>query len=157
MKWKQRAAQKTASTTIVNEAEPLLQTNLDAYLSSNRTQAEQAQSIQNFYDVWNVVLQNCNDPALGSAGERCISERQEGGIAPWGKNWFERYLDPIRNDTQVNPDPNVVTDPATGNLMTTGTGFLGPESGIIPGVSDMALLIGGGLVLLLVMSVGGEK
>lgn len=157
MKFRQTGQQKVAATNIVNKVEPMLQQNRDAYLASNHTQSEQAQSMANFNTLWAIVVSKCSDPALGDAGRRCISERQEGGQAPWGKNWFQMYLDPIRNDPQVNPDPNVVTDPATGNLTKTGTGFLEPESGVIPGVSNMALLIGGGLVLLLVTGMGGDS
>ncbi len=162
MKFRQTGQQKVAATNIVNKVEPMLQQNRDAYLDSNHTQLEQAQSVENFNSLWQIVVSKCSDPVLGDAGRRCISERQEGGAAPWGKNWFQMYLDPIRNDPQVNPDPNVVTDPATGNLVSTGgtglsVGRLGPESGIIPGVSNMVLLVGGGLVVLLVMGVGGSE
>ena len=158
---KTRNRQKTASTTVVNDVEPMLKQNLDAYLGSNRTQSEQAASVENFYMLWNVVVESCSDPLLGSAGERCISEREEGASPPWGPNWFQLYLDPIRNDPNVIQDPGVMTDPATGKLVGGGGGDgifggfnLGPE--MIPGVSNVVLLGGAAVALLLIMGTGGD-
>ena len=160
MKFRQTGQQKVAATNIVNEVEPLLRRNRDAYLASNRTQSEQAQSMENFNSLWSIVVSKCSDPALGSAGERCITERQEGARPPWGPNWFQLYFDPIRNDPNVIQDPGVTTDPATGKLVGGGGdgifgGFnLGPE--MIPGVSNVVLLGGAAVALLLVMGTGGD-
>lgn len=101
-----RGAQKEAATRIVNELEPKIQENLQAYLDSPRTPQAQAQALANFDAMWNAVLQACGDNSLGAAGTRCISERQAGGVAPWcntpdkrGCDWFTLYRDPIANDT----------------------------------------------------------
>lgn len=101
-----RGAQKEAATAIVNQIEPQMQANLAAYMDSPRTAEAQAQALANFDAMWSAVLQACSDKSLGDAGKRCISERQQGGIAPWcttpdkrGCDWFVRYRDPIAQDT----------------------------------------------------------
>lgn len=165
--FKRVGQQKVAATDIVNAVEPYMQQNLAAYLASNRTQSENAASQDNFRTLWDIVVQKCSDPSLGSAGERCINERREGGVAPWGRNWFQMYLDPIRNDSNVISDPNIVTDPATGQPVhasqLTGSAspldsLLGPKE-IIPGVSNTLLLAGAALaaVFLLIPGGGGGK
>jgi len=83
--FKKRGAQKVAATEVVNEAEPILQQNLAAWQNSEKYQSQQEFAIANFYDVWVNVERFCGNPKLGSAGERCISERQEGGESPSGE------------------------------------------------------------------------
>jgi hypothetical protein len=147
-RWRKNQQQKVASTQVVNEAEPYLQQNLAAYLASSRTTSEQQQALQNFYTIWNQVVARCNEVG-GSAGERCIEDRQEGSNPPWGgENWFERYLDPIRQDPNVVPDAQArertVVDPATGEY----TVIPGPSGGqqldvpLIGQVPSWALAIG---------------
>ena len=75
-------AQKTAATKIVDEVGPQMKANLDAYMNGPRTRSSQRQALYNFDALWQLILDNCGQPALGSAGERCISA-QRGGIAPW--------------------------------------------------------------------------
>lgn len=102
-----RNAQKSLATRIVNEVEPQLDTNVRAYFEGPRTQSSQQQAIANFWQGWSLVEQGCSDPQLGSAGRRCISERERGGVAPWcptgtGCDWFTLYLDPIEQDAAVS-------------------------------------------------------
>lgn len=113
-----RNAQKTAATKIVNDVEPQLRANVEGYLSGPRTVSSQRQAIANFNAGWQLVLDNCGQSSLGSAGQRCISERQRGGTAPWcptpshtGCDWFALYLDPIANDTpNADPVSNAVSE-----------------------------------------------
>lgn len=126
--WKARKGpyQKVATTQIVNEAEPILQENLKAYMEGPRTFEAQAWALQNFDDVWSQVLALCGDPKMGKPGERCISERQRGGSAPWcptgtGCDWFVLYRDPIAQDPDVRPAP-APESPAGGLARILGGG-----------------------------------
>ena len=107
-----------------NQAEPLLQQNIQAYFSNPapRSQSQQNAALANFDAVWARLVQMCSDPSTGNAGKRCISDRQSGACtwkqsasspllaypgepqagACW--NWFSGYRDPIADD------PNVVAD-----------------------------------------------
>lgn len=137
------------SSDEANKIEPLLQQNLNAYLSSPRTAQDQAAALQNFDAAWGALVQFCSNPQLGDAGKNCIADRQSGSCkwrddsgACW--NWFTGYRDPIANDV-VNPSPvgsGAVTD------------LLSNLSGSIAGISPV-LLIGGGLILILALG-GGE-
>ncbi len=63
------------------------------------------------------LAEMCGNPALGAAGQRCISERLiEGGTAPWcptpdhrGCDWITVLRNPIANDAGVVPDPPTST------------------------------------------------
>lgn len=102
--------QKTATTAIVNDIEPQLAANVQAYLDGPRTAESQAQAIENFKAGWQAVLDNCGDPSMGKPGQNCIAERQEGARPQWDgcrdepggcKNWFELYLYPIQQNPPV--------------------------------------------------------
>lgn len=155
-KWREGVARRAASTQIVNEAEPYLQQNVAQYLSSPRTESDQAQAVQNFYAVWNQVVEKCNQVG-GNAGAACINDRKEGAITPWGgPNWFERYLDPIRDDPDVQPNAqpgtSVVYDEASGQYVTVQSGLSLPGFGNMP---SWALAIGVAAVGF--MMFGGSK
>lgn len=120
------------ATNIANQAEPILDQNLTTYLSAPVHYASlQAAALNNFQTTWNGLVSACSNPQLGSAGQACISDRQQGGChykaspggwvqqngvwvyTPWGPegsgsscwNWFVGYHDPIANDPTVVPDP----------------------------------------------------
>lgn len=161
-RFKRTGKQKVMSTQIVNKVEPYLQQNLDAYLSSNRTQSENAQAQQNFYDLWNIVVEKCSDPRLGDAGRRCTEDRQEGATPPWGgRNWFERYLDPVRNDPNVTTDPigsgsgtQVIVDPVTGERRII-QGSRG--GGVLFGLDPKVLMLGAAGLAAVLLVGGGDK
>jgi len=119
------------ATSIVNQAGPILLQNLQAYLSASvRTASLQAAALNNFTTTWNAIVAACGNPSLGTAGQNCISQRQQGacayhtspggwqqtngvwtyvypgangsGTACW--NFFVGYHDPIANDPDVQPD-----------------------------------------------------
>ena len=109
--FKRRGAQKVAATQIVEEGSRLLQQNLDAWNSSSKTVAEQQTVLQNFDQVWSEIVAACQNEELGSAGERCISERQQGSTAQCYINgvlgncdFFAKFRDPIANDPNVRPE-----------------------------------------------------
>ena len=110
------------------------------------TASMQAAAINNFNTVWTALTRACGNPALQTAGQNCISQRQQGacayhtspggwqmesgtwnyvypgangsGTACW--NWFIGYLDPIQNDPDVVSD-SVVTSSAVSTSGTTST------------------------------------
>jgi hypothetical protein len=94
--------QKRITTEIVNELEPLLRHNLEAYLSGPRTRASQAAALKNFDDAWAWLAsaEACGNPDLGNPGKACIADRSRGG--KW--DWFSYYRDPIANDPEVEED-----------------------------------------------------
>jgi hypothetical protein len=176
--------QRTETTAMANQAEPLLQKNLAAYLSEPRTASSQAQALANFDAIWQWMVQNCNTAAMGNPGKHCVEDRQSGacvwkaspggwsqdasgkwsytpagpsgsGDACW--NWFVGYRDPITNDPAVIADP--VLD-ANGNAVTlstdpvTGKLISTPFSG--SSSSFTPLLIAGALLFGAVM-IGGSK
>jgi hypothetical protein len=135
--------QKVATTQIVDKVEPLLQQNLAGYMAGPHTVSSQVQALNNFDAGWQYVVDNCGIPEMGDPGERCISERQAGGV--W--DWFARYRTPIVQDPNVKPDPLV--DAATGKLIDSLTGgvFGGAGSGTLLLAIALvagAFLIGGG-------------
>jgi hypothetical protein len=120
------------ATDYANQTGDLLTQNLQTYLSAPVHYASlQAAALQNFQTAWNALVQGCSNPALGSAGENCISARQQGacvyktspggwqqvngvwqyqypgangsGSTCW--NYFVGFYDPIANDPTVVPDP----------------------------------------------------
>ena len=108
--FKKKGAQKVAATQIVEEGSRLLQQNLDAWNSSPKTTQDQQAALLNFDQIWDEIYRACSDRELGSAGERCISERQRGSTAQCyingvlgGCDFFAKFRDPIANDPNVRP------------------------------------------------------
>jgi hypothetical protein len=89
---RKRGAQKVAATQVANEAEVELKANVDRYLALEHPTADQQRDALMVFDFyWGELVQLCSNPELGSAGQRCISERQPGG--QW--DWFAYYRAPI--------------------------------------------------------------
>jgi hypothetical protein len=159
-----------AATAVVNQIEPYLKQNVEAYLSSPvHYQSLQTQALATFDATGAKVVTACSNPSLGEAGQRCISDRQQGsckyqtspggwsngvytapGPADSGStcwNWFVGYRDPIAQDPTVVPDPSSITTAAStigGDLQS----LLSPGTG--SGASFAPLLLAAGLVLLAV-------
>ena len=162
------------ATNIANQVGPILGNNLETYLSAPIHYASmQAAALNNFDTAWAALEQGCSNPALGSAGKACISDRQAGGCTwkvaePFGWtqgadgswsyvpagaadpngticwNWFSGMRDPIANDPTVVPDPSPVSATATNLLSDVGVSSTATIAGIP--VSD--LLLPGALLLL---------
>jgi len=141
----------TQATQYANQIEPILNQNLQAYLSAPiRTQSMQAAAVNNYNTAIASLEQACGQAALKSAGQNCIDERvdpsscqwkaQAGGwvqnadgtctYTPWGANgsgsscwnWVIGYLDPITQDPCVQPDSVLSsTTTATGTTDTSNT------------------------------------
>lgn len=138
----------TQATTYANQVEPILNQNLQAYLSSPiRTVSMQAAAINNYNTAIASLEQACGQAALAQAGVNCIDERvnasscqwkaQAGGwvqnadgtctYTPWGAsgsgsscwNWVIGYLDPIQNDPCVQPDSVLTSSAGTTDTSTS--------------------------------------
>jgi len=148
----------TEASNVVNQAEPLLQQNLSAYLSipAPRSQAAQQQAQENFNQVWQAMVNACSSPSLGSAGQNCIADREQGAChyktSPGGWqqnsdgtwsyvypgasgsgdtcwNWFVGYLDPITEDPTVGTGSELS---AVSSQIGTSTGTAGSVVSAIP-------------------------
>ncbi|TAJ99791.1 hypothetical protein EPO44_10345 [bacterium] len=97
---RQGPKQKTFTTKLVNDLEPQLQENVDAYLAGPRNRASQAVALAAFDSAWTWLHSSaaCGAPELGDPGRRCLSDRERGGPFPWA----EWYRDPIANDAVSN-------------------------------------------------------
>jgi hypothetical protein len=141
--------QRTMTTKIVNEAEPILVDNLNAYMSGPHTVSSQQVALANFDNVWEQVLQACGNPAYGDPGKHCISDRERGTTHVNDKgqsfDWFKLYRDPIANDTAVVPDPTAAQIANKDIQNTLGLNFTTAS-----GVSMVPLFLIGGLLLLAV-------
>jgi hypothetical protein len=146
------------ATAIANQVGDTLTQNLEQYMSAPVHYASlQAAALNNFTTAWNALQAGCSNPALGSAGKACISDRQQGACtwkaspggwtqgtdgtwtyAPWGPagsgtacwNWFIGLHDPIANDPTVVPDPSGVSSIASS--ISSGSLFGVPLSLLLP-------------------------
>ena len=127
------------STQFANEANTALQQNIEAYFSLPvpRPMSSQTAALANFDTLWAWLQQpsQCGNPQLGTAGQKCITDRQAGActwtqpaasVPPWGTpaagacwNWFNGYRDPIANDTNVYDDSSEVLQVVNGTLKAT--------------------------------------
>ena len=117
---RKRPKQKIATTRIVDELEPILRENRDAYLNGPRTAADQAAALANFDAAWQWLTsyEACGNPQYGDPGRWCIEDRQRGG--KW--DWFARYRDPIAETPPVDA-PGAAAGPldtVTAEILPTG-------------------------------------
>lgn len=104
-----------------NQAENLLKQNVAAYfaLPAPRSATDQAAALANFDTIWAGLQSRCGASGTGTAGIKCISDR-EAGACTWTQtatspllaypgepqpgacwNWFNGYRDVIANDPDV--------------------------------------------------------
>jgi hypothetical protein len=155
------------TSTWANQVEAALQQNIAAYfaLPTPRSTTDQAAAIANFNAGWNALVQECNNPSLGSAGQACITNREAGAchwtqpassVPPWGSpaagecwNWFSGYLYPIQQDEDVVApsagSPSTALTTANESL-PGGTGSTGTVS-----IETIGLLAAAALVAWLVL------
>jgi hypothetical protein len=128
------------STNYANAANALLEQNIAAYFArpTPRPMSVQAAFLANFDTIWNHLQQQCATVS-GTAGQKCISDRQAGSCAytqpassvpPWGVppagacwNWFAGFRDPIAND------PNVYDDSASAAVSNAAAAVSSAVSG----------------------------
>ena len=121
-----------------NQASSQLDKMMAAYFgtAAPRPQSLQTACLQIFNAVWNQLVQNCSQPNLGTAGQNCISDRQDGACKWKAKppaypgepatgdcwNWWNAYYYPIANDTNVVPDSQLSStssDSGASSLLST--------------------------------------
>lgn len=140
-----------------DQAEGYLKQNYATYFSlpSPRTASQKAAALALFDEIWNGLVQACNNPALGTAGANCIGDRKA-GACKWKQtadspllghpgepapgecwNWFSGYRDPIDQDPVV-PDAQA----AAGNFVSQ----INSPGSLLP------LLLAAGLVAVVVLS-----
>ncbi len=169
-----------AATNLADQAGALIDQAYTHYMSSPVHYASMQAAYLNLFDgTWNALVKACSNPALGAAGQRCISDRQAGSCAyktspggwtqdaagkwtfiDYGANgsgttcWnsFVGRRDPVANDPTVVPDPvGAIVDPNTGAV----TGIQPPSIfGGTGGASMMPLLLIGGAGILAVSLLG---
>lgn len=163
----------TEATSIANQVGNLLTQNAQNYVNSPiRTTSMQAAALAVFNNAWQQLVTACSNPQLGTAGQNCISQRQQGGCqwqsSPGGWtvnadgtctytwagaagsgtacwNYFVGMYDPIANDPCVVDDSTVDTDTTTAGTTASGsTTSTTTSSSLLP----LLLLAGGAFVLL---------
>jgi hypothetical protein len=115
--------------------------------ASQKTQTNQAAYLELIDAALNKVQQGCSNPALGTSGQRCISERLvQGGTAPWcpnpghtGCDWITAYRVPIATDPNVIPDAGPSSSGSSIDLSSASTSTV---AGL-----PVPLLLGVGLVI----------
>jgi hypothetical protein len=128
-----RNAQKVAATHVVDEAEPFLRQNRDAFLDlPNPTATDKAAALQYFDAVWSQVVKECKAIG-GGGGQRCVTDRQPGG--QW--DWFAYYRVPIE-ETEV-------TAPTITQQLGIPAGLF-PSLNLPEGMGPLAAILGAGLI-----------
>ncbi len=137
---------KIQATHIVDQIElqvlnPLL-AQWQALAPDQKTVTAQKAALQVVDSAFASVRQGCSNPALGTAGQNCISERLiQGGMAPWcpnpghtGCDWVTQYRVPIAKDTIVSDpvDTSAGGGSVTGAVDSTVAGISTALGGISP-------------------------
>jgi hypothetical protein len=143
-----RNAEKVQATAIVNQAEPYLQKNLDAFRSiQNPTQADKDQALANFDNIWAQVVSALHAPSLSDVEEQSINDRSPGGKY----DWTSYYRTPIVN--------TVIVAPPASETNTTVQQFTDAVSNTLAQTSPLVVYGGVGLIGLIVVNLllGGRK
>jgi hypothetical protein len=169
----------TLTSDEANQVEQALQQNLAAYLAipnGERTKSIQAAALANFDNTWAQLVKYCGSGSFGSAGQRCVTDREQGSCAyktspgGWQQqsgtwtyvypgangsgstcwNWFVAYRDSIANDPTVVPD--AVSGASSQVSSAVGQIFSGSSTpaGTSPNLTPL-LLIGGAVLLAMVL------
>ena len=82
------------ATDVVNEIEPQLHLNREAFMAGRRTRAHRAAALAYFDQQWAHLsgARGCGASVLGVAGAACIADRSPDGMWPWAVY----YRDPIQ-------------------------------------------------------------
>lgn len=140
--------QKEATTQYVNEAEPILQQNLTAFMNGPKTEEDKEFALAVFDKIWAEVVNACSQSSMGNPGKACIEDRKQ-GACKWTDengecwNWFIGYRDPIAN----SPTNSSITSVA--GIANTLEDTLG--SNWIP------LLVGAGVLIAGASLIGDRK
>lgn len=161
-----------AATHIADQAGQIIDQAYYAYMGAPvHTQSMQQAYLQLFDGTMQAMDQACSDPALGIAGQKCISDRAQGSCAykvsagGWKQdangNWtfvnygangsgdtcWNSYIgrrDPVANDPTVVPDPS--------SQITSASGVV---DSVVAGLSP--LMLGGFALLVFVLLSKGNR
>lgn len=127
-----------------NQASSKLDQLIAAYFAIPAPRSQSAQQIylQTFQAVWNTLVSQCSQPNLGTAGQNCISDRQDGackwkalppqypGEPAAGEcwNWWNAYYYPVANDPNVVPDAQLQQAGVSPALAANATGDVSSAS-----------------------------
>lgn len=141
----------TEATKYANRAaEAFEQIKSQYWAQPQRTRSSQTAALAALDAIAGELYAMCSNPALGTAGQKCISERLvRGGTAPWcptpdkrGCDFFATFRDPIANDS------GVVSDPVADQVAAA----LGVDAAGLPSGGSLLLLGAAALLLVGVMS-----
>lgn len=121
--------QKRSTSMIAEEAQRLMEENLELYLAGH---IDQPTAMGNFDVAWRYLFDNCSQLSMGEPGQRCVDERKRGG--QW--DYFARFFDPIRDTA---PRTAMSSD---GRAAAMGNGA-GPLQFAPAGLSTGTLLLAG--------------
>lgn len=153
------------STQYANQAEAALGQNIATYFSlpAPRTQSQQQAAETIYASVWSDLVQQCGSPPLAgtTAGQHCISDRQQGSCAYkqtatssliqypgepqpgecW--NWYSGYYQPIAEDPVVPDTPTQAVGSAVSSVESAFSSLTSSSTGL--------LLLGGVVLVALAM------
>jgi hypothetical protein len=129
----------TTASNVANSASTMCRVITDKYfgLPAPRTRSQQNAALSDMDAAMNWAINQCNNPALGDAGQRCINERYlRGATAPWcpggGCDWYKTCRDPIANDPVVPDSPSASSGSgSSGGGIASPIAALGGESGLL--------------------------
>lgn len=166
------------STSFANQANAAMQQNIEAFFAPRMVsgtydpsiplpKSSQTASLSNFdtFWAWLQAPSQCGNPQLGTAGQRCITDRQAGActwtqpassVPPWGVppagacwNWDNGYRAPIANDTNVYDDSAEIQQVLNGTASQTSAAAAGSSaSGAIAGIPSSYLILAGAAILI---------
>lgn len=158
-----------ASSNFANQVGQAMTNNLNAYLSSPRTTADQAAALGNYDYLKAQLIQLCSNPALGDAGVRCITDRFNGACkwqstpGAWARRadgssyWVEPgaagsgstcwnydvgMRDPIATDPDVQANTALIGDGSVGGFVDSAAASIGVSA------TTLLLLAAAGVLLL---------
>jgi hypothetical protein len=110
-------AQDAETTAAVDKGEAYMRQNLAAWNASSKSNANEAQALLNFDQAWQAIVNFCSQASEGTPGQRCISERQRGGVY----DYFKLYRDPISNDPLAGAVDRALAEQTAGSTSAAPT------------------------------------
>lgn len=166
------------TSTEANQVGNMMSQNLSEYMTAPVSAATQTEALANFDQLWAGLVAYCSQPSMSSAGQRCISDRQQGSCAyktspgGWQQqngtwtyvspgangsgstcwNYFVGMRDPIAND------PRVAAASAASSPAASLTAPLSAIANTFSGLNLQSLLLPAGLIVggLVLASVLGD-
>lgn len=137
------------ATQYANQAETALEQMVNQYFAQPvRYQSSQTAALSYIQQVFTALQASCSSPSLGTAGQKCISDRLPQSACTWKAspssfngctytpagpagsgsacwNWYVGYYQPILNDPCVVPDPAAAGSSVLSSLGISPTASIG--------------------------------